>query len=186
MTFKRIQRHYDEPELYQYAIEALGRRMRSVAELKRLMRSRVGKQADGEQLMDRVVARLKEHRYLNDAGYAATYIALRKENEKFGRLRVVQELKSRGVHAEVIGAAVRAAYDGVDETRLAREFLERKRIQQPKNQREAARVFRAMARAGFNSRVIVGILKKWNVEEEVLTALEQEREEAESKPTAEE
>ena len=103
-------------------------------------------------MIDRVVARLKEQRYLNDANYAAVYSSFRKENDKFGRLRVTQELRSRGVHADVIGPAVRAAYDGVDETQLAREFLERKRIRQPANQREAARVFRAMARAGFTSR----------------------------------
>ncbi len=43
-----------------------------------------------------------------------------------------------------------------------------------------------MARAGFTSRVIIGILKKWNVEDEVLTALEQEREELAAKPAPEE
>ena len=185
MPFKRSPRHYDEQALYEYAIAALGRRMRSVAELKRMMRGRVGRQADGEQLMDKIVARLKEQRYLNDANYAAAYSSFRKENDKFGRLRVTQELKSRGVHADVIATAVRGAYEGVDETQLAREFLDRKRIRQPANQREAARVFRTMARAGFTSRVIVGILKKWNVEDEVLTALEQEREELESKPAPE-
>ena len=186
MPGKRNQRHYDEQALYQYAIEALGRRMRTVAELKRMMRGRVARQTDGEQLIDRVVARLKEQRYLNDANYAAVYSSFRKENDKFGRMRVTQELRSRGVHADVIGPAVRAIYDAVDETQLAREFLERKRIRQPINQREAARVFRAMARAGFTSRVIIGILKKWNVEDEVLTALEKEREELESKPAPEE
>jgi len=186
MLGRPSRRHYDEQALYEYAIEALGRRMRSVAELKRMMRGRVARQEDGEQLIDKVVARLKEQRYLNDANYAAAYSTFRKENEKFGRLRVVQELKSRGVHPDVIAAAVRGTYDGVDETQLAREFLERKRIQQPRNQREAARIFRAMARAGFTSRVIVGILKNWNVEDEVLTTLEQEREELESKPAREE
>jgi hypothetical protein len=43
-----------------------------------------------------------------------------------------------------------------------------------------------MARAGFSSAVIVGILKKWSVEDEVLSVLEQEREEAESRSKLEE
>jgi regulatory protein len=186
MPGKRSQRYYDEQALYQYAVEALGRRMRSVAELKRLMRGRVARQADGEALIERVVERLKQQRYLNDANYAAAYLSFRMENEKFGRLRVVQDLKARGVHAEVIGEAVRAAYEGVDEAQLARQFLERKHIRQPKDRRDAARVFRALARAGFSWAVIMGILKKWNVEDEVLSALEQEREEAESKSKLEE
>jgi hypothetical protein len=37
-----------------------------------------------------------------------------------------------------------------------------------------------LVRAGFSSRVIFPILKKWDVEDETLSALEQEREETES------
>jgi len=48
------------------------------------------------------------------------------------------------------------------------------------DQKQAARIFRALARAGFPSRVIIPILKKWKVEDETLSALEQEREETES------
>ncbi len=41
MPFKRPKKLTDESALYDYAVEALGRRMRSVAELKRLLRRRV-------------------------------------------------------------------------------------------------------------------------------------------------
>ena len=180
MPFKRTPRHYDEPALYDYAVGALGRRMRTVAELKRLMRARVLDQPNGELLIEVVIARLKEQRYLNDAGYAAAYSSFRKENEKFGSLRVVRELKAKGMHADVIERAVKTAYQGVNEEELARAFLARKRIARPVNQKQAARIFRALARAGFSSRVIIPILKKWNVEDETLSALEQEREERES------
>jgi regulatory protein len=98
----------DENELYDYAIAALGRRMRSVAELKRLLRQRVDEDA-GEQMIERVVARLKERKYLNDAAYASAYSSFRRDNEKFGQRRVVSELKARGVHGEVIEQAVTAA-----------------------------------------------------------------------------
>jgi len=80
---------------------------------------------------------------------------------------------------------VENAYEGVDEAQLAREFLARKRIGAPTEQRQAARVFRTMARAGFSTQVIVDILKNWNVEDETLSALQQEREEAESTPREE-
>lgn len=177
MAFQRVQRQYDEASLYEYAIGALGRRMRSVAELKRLMRNRVAHQANGPEMIEAVVARLKEQRYLNDAGYAAQYSSFRKENEKFGRMRVVQDLKAKGVHPEVIERAVAGTYEGVDEEQLARDFLRRKRVAQPADQKQAARVFRTLARAGFSSRIIVAILKKWNVDDEILCALEQEQEE---------
>lgn len=177
MAFKkRKQRIYDEAALYEYAIGALGRRMRSVAEIKRLMRERVRLQEDGDTLIEKVVTRLKDDRYLNDASYAVSYSSFRKDNEKFGRARVVQDLKARGVHGDVINTAIASAYEETNEEQLARDFLSRKRLKKPTNQKEAARVFRTLARAGHSTRVIVRILKKWDVDDEVLTELESEAE----------
>ncbi len=143
--------------------------------MKRLLRPRVTSDAAGEALVDAVVRRLKDYNYLNDSVYAATFSASRKENEKLGRRRVVTELKARGVHGEVIEKAVDTAYQGVNEEKLARAFLSRKRMRKPSSQKEAARIFRAMARAGFSTGIIFRILKKWDVEDEVLTALETEQ-----------
>jgi regulatory protein len=174
MTFRRSRKTYNEGALYEFAIGALGRRARSVAELKRLMRQRVGTQDDGAQLIERVVARLKEAKYLNDSTFAAAYSSYRKDNEKFGRFRVVSELKAKGVHGDVIEQSVTAAYEGTNEETLARAFLKRKRLKKPTDQKQVARVFRALVRAGFGSRTAVRILKNWDVDEEVLSALESE------------
>jgi regulatory protein len=175
MAFSRAKKKItDEAALYEYAIGALGRRMRSVAELKRLLRQRV--EEGGEALVEAVVARLKEQRYLNDAQYASAYSSYRRDNEKFGRRRVISDLKSRGVHGDVIEKAVAGAYSEVNDEQLARAFLRRKRLQKPCDQKQTARIFRTLARAGFTSKVIVSILKKWDVDEEVLTALESEPE----------
>ncbi len=43
----------EENALYDYAVKALGRRMRTVAELKRLMRSRVESGEQGEAKIER-------------------------------------------------------------------------------------------------------------------------------------
>lgn len=174
MAFKRTKRTYDEESLYEYAVGALGRRMRTVAEIKRLMRTRVGDQPHGELLVDVVVARLKQYKYLNDSLYAESYTRFRKENEKFGRMRVTQDLKAKGIHGDIIESAVSSAYDEVNEEQLARAFLQRKRIGKPADQKQAAKVFRTLSRAGFPSRIIFRILKNWDVDEEVITALEEE------------
>ena len=173
MPFKRAQKTYDQASLYEYAIGALGRRMRTVAEIKRLMRNRVEAQPDSAALIETVVARLKAQRYLDDTSYAESYSRFRKENDKFGRLRVVQDLKTKGVHADIIDSAVGAAYNEVNEEELAREFLRRRRLKKPADQKQAARVFRTLVRAGFPSRVIFRILKKWDVDEETIMALEE-------------
>lgn len=160
----------DENSLYDYAIGALSRKMRTVAELKRLLRNRCPEEA----VIGRVIARLKDQKYLSDSSYAAAYSAFRRDNQKFGRRRVVTDLKVKGVHADVIEKAVDEAYSGVDEPGLARAFLRRKRLKKPATNRDAARIFRALMRAGFGVATSIKVLKNWDVEDEVLTALEEE------------
>jgi len=175
LSFRRTKRAaWDESQLYERAVSALARRMRTVAELKRLLRQKTASQSDGEELISRIVERLKAQKYLDDSQYAAAYASMRRENEKLGRRRVITDLKVRGIHPEVIERAVSESYQGVNEEKLARQFLARKRLCQPASQRDAARVFRALARAGFQGATILKILKKWQVDEETLAALEEE------------
>jgi regulatory protein len=162
----------DEAGLYDYAVKALGRRMKTVAELRRLMRARVEEGETGEARMAAVIARLQEHNYLNDTTYAATYTRLRQENEKFGQRRVQQELARKGVGAELISSTLATAYENVSEEALARRHLERKRIHPPANEKDSARIVRQLVRAGFSTGVIFKILKNWQVPDETLAALE--------------
>lgn len=177
MAFPRPKkRTYTEDELYEYAVGALARRMRTVAELKRLMRARIEEAESeyGQTLVELVIRRLKDQGYLNDSQYAASYSSLRRDNQKLGRMRVITELKSRGVHGSVIEKAVEAAYDGVSDEKQARDFLRKKRLEKPKDQKQTARIFRQLARAGFGTKTIFTILKKWDVDDETLSALESE------------
>jgi regulatory protein len=179
MAFSRPKRRtYSEDEMYEYAVGALGRRMRTVAELKRLMRARVEDPESeyAETLVELVIRRLKDQGYLNDSNYAAYYSSMRRDNQKFGRGRVITELKTRGVHASVIEKAIETAYENVNEEKQAREYLRKKRLEKPKDQKQAARVFRQLARAGFRTKTIFLILKTWDVDDETLTALEAEQE----------
>jgi regulatory protein len=177
MAFARPRKTESENELYEYAVGALGRRARSVAELKRLLRPRVDADTEyGRTLMELVIRRLKDRGYLNDAQYAAAYSSFRRDNEKFGRRRVITDLKAKGVHSEVIDKAVDAVYDEVSDETQAREYLKRKRLVKPKDQKQAARIFRQLVRAGFASKTIFAILKKWDVDDETLTVLDGELE----------
>jgi regulatory protein len=179
MAFSRPRKKsYSEDELYEYAVGALARRMRTVAELKRMMRARI-EDADseyGQTLVELVIRRLKDHSYLNDSQYAASFSSLRRDNQKFGRMRVVTDLKAKGVHGDLINKAVDAAFEGVNEEKQAREYLRRKRMKKPKDPKQAARIFRQLVRAGFRTKTILTILKNWNVDDDTLTALESESE----------
>jgi regulatory protein len=172
----RQKRKLDDVELYEYAVASLARKMRTVAELKRLLRARAHPDEDGAMAVEVVIAKLKEQTYLNDSRYAAVYSQYRQTNEKFGRRRVVTDLKAKGVHADVIDQAVTKAYEDVNEEKLARQFLHRKRLKKPQNQRESARVFRMLMRAGFSFKTIFVLLKRWDIDDEVLSALQSEAE----------
>jgi regulatory protein len=164
-----------EDDLYDYAVGALARRMRSIAELKRLLRQRVESDTEiGQTLVELVIRRLKDQGYLNDVKYAAAFSSLRRDNEKFGRRRVITELKSKGVHSEIIAKTVDSTFSEIDDEKQAREYLRRKRLEKPKDKKQAARIFRQLMRAGFGTKTIFTILKKWDVEDEMLSALETE------------
>jgi regulatory protein len=164
----------DEESLYNYAVKLLGQQMRTVAEVKRLLQRRVEPGESGAAMLDAVIARLRERKYLDDAGYAQDYTKLRQENASFGKRRVQQDLMRKGVQAAVIGKTLDAAYQDVNEEELARRHLERKRVRKPANDKEAARVMRMLMRAGFSTGTIYRILKKWDVEVEEIEVAEED------------
>jgi regulatory protein len=82
---------------------------------------------------------------------------------------VQQDLAAKGVAAELVGAAVGSAYEGVDEVALARAYVARKRMKQPSGeqaQKESARVMGRLLRAGFSAGTVFKVLKEWGVEVE--------------------
>jgi regulatory protein len=171
MAFKKAKTREPlaEKALLDYAVRMLGRQMRTERELRRLMKRRAVEGAEGERAMDAVVARLKELNYLSDTRFAADYTRLRMEGEKFGRRRVQQDLAAKGVAQETVGAAVGAAYEGVDEVALARAYVARKRMKQPAGEnakKESARVMGRLLRAGFSAGTVFKVLKDWGVEVE--------------------
>jgi regulatory protein len=162
----------NEAGLYDYAVKALGRAMRSEAELRRLMTTRVEPGERGEAAIAAVVFRLREHGYLNDAAFAEAYARLRQENEKLGQRRVRQDLQQKGVGPALIAETLESRYGRTNEEILAREHLERKRIRKPENEKETARIMRRLIAAGFSTGVIYKILRQWDVPDEALAALD--------------
>ena len=146
--------------------------MRTHAELRRLLQARVEPGERGQAGVASVLARLKEQKYLDDQSYAETYARLRQENQKFGRRRVRQDLRQKGLSSTLVERTLEASYSQTNEEALARQHLERKRIGKPQNEKETARVMRRLVAAGFSTGVIYKILRQWDVADESLAALE--------------
>jgi regulatory protein len=165
-----------EAGLFEYAVGALARRMRTERDLRRLMKLRAEEGEAGVRAMDAVVARLKELGYLSDERFAEDYTRVRKEHEKFGKRRVQQDLMQKGVGKELVATAVESAYEDVDEVALARQYIARKRMKQPSGtnaQKETVRAMNRLMRAGFSSRAIYKVLREWELPEEVAEEIEE-------------
>jgi regulatory protein len=163
-----------ESALHAYALDALGRRMRTVSDLKRLMRRRVEPDETGEAKIDRVVARLKEYEFLNDTRYAQEFTRLRQTNQKLGKRRVRAELAQHGVHGDLITETLDTSYADIKEEDLAFQHLQKKRAQAPKNDKEMNRLVSRLARAGFSTAAIFKALRRLKSDDALLASLEKE------------
>jgi regulatory protein len=177
MAFVRAKKRepLGEAGLFEYAVGALARRMRTERELRTLMKARAEMGEAGTRAMDAVVVRLKELNYLSDTRFAEDYTRVRKEHEKFGKRRVQQDLMQKGVKRELVASTLEGAYEGVDEVMLAREYIARKRMKQPSGenaQKETVRAMNRLLRAGFSSRAVYKVLREWDVPEGVVEGME--------------
>src|SRR5260370_4519004 len=178
MAFARTKKRepVGEAGLFEYAVGALSRKMRTVRDLRRLMKPRAEEGDAGERAMDAVVARLKELKYLSDTRFAEDYTRVRKEHEKFGRRRMQQDLMQKGVHKELVATTLEAAYEDVDEVALARQYIARKRMKQPSSanaQKETVTAIKRPMRVGFSSRAIYKVLREWELPEELTEEMEE-------------
>lgn len=140
-----------EQAVYDCAVALLARSAKTVAQLRQRLRQRTAPGTPGEALIDAAIARLKEHGYLSDARFAQTYAGTRLTQAHLGRRRIAQELLHKGVPSELVEREVAAAFATTDELTQARAFLAKKRVRPPTDERDAARIFRLLARAGFTS-----------------------------------
>lgn len=169
---KKAREPLTEQALYDYAVKALGRRMRTEVELRRLLTARVEPGPRGAVVAASVITRLKEQKYLDDKSYAETFTRLRQENEKLGQRSVRQKLAQKGIQRDVAEQAIEARYANTNEEALARQHLARKRLNKPTNEKETARIMRRLVAAGFSTSVIYKILRQWEVPDDALLALE--------------
>lgn len=155
-----------ELALFDYATGMLARRMRTERELRTLMQRRAAPGDEGKLAIEAVVLRLKALNYLSDTRFAADYTRLRKENEKYGRRRVQQDLAAKGVPSALATRALNEAYAEVDEAALARDYIARKRIKRPETEKESARAMGRLLRAGFSSATVFKVLREWGIDAE--------------------
>ena len=157
----------DEPGLLDYAVKSLSAKMKSVRDLRRKLVDR-----GAPETVDKVLARLKDLGYLSDERFAADYTRLRKENDKFGRRRVQQQLFQKGIASDLSNKTLTDAYADVDEFVLAKQYVQRKRMKPPANEKETVRAMRRLIAAGFTTKTVWKVLRNWGAEVEEVDVVE--------------
>ncbi|MGA2711671.1 MAG: regulatory protein RecX [Bryobacteraceae bacterium] len=147
-------------QLFEYAVKCLGVRAYSTGDLKSKLRMRAANPPD----VDATIDRLKDIGYLNDQRFAENFASARVENEGFGRMRVLSDLRARRVTGNMAEQSVEQALEGKSEAELIDSYIERRmpsiaaggRIE---DERKLASAYRRLRRAGFTSGPILTALK---------------------------
>jgi regulatory protein len=147
-----------EPALYDAAVKILMRRAHSVSDMKKAL---IRRTAD-EDLIQKVIARLKRDGLIDDARYAKQFARQRTEIRHQGKFRVARELRARGVPGQHIESAVEEAAANSDEAAMVRQRIDRKlRLFRGEiDDKKIVSLYRTLLRAGFSSDTIRRELKR--------------------------
>jgi regulatory protein len=148
-------------ELFEYAVKCLGIRAYSTGDLKSKLLIRAAHSTD----VGPTIERLKEIGYLNDERFAENFAQARVENDGFGRMRLLSDLRARRVAGEIAERAVEQALDGRSEAELIDAWIERRMPSiaaggPVEDERKLASAYRRLRRAGFTSGAILTALKQ--------------------------
>jgi len=126
----------------------LGEREHTAAQLRRrLLRARVDPDVT-EQALEAV----REQGYLDDSRYARLLVEDRRRIDGWGAERIREALESAGVERDVIDEAL-AGTAHASELEAATTLLRRRLRMAPRDDRERARAFGVLIRAGYESEV---------------------------------
>ena len=138
---------------FERAIKLLTVRPRSVAELReRLLRRKDA----NEEVVEAVIARLREYGYLNDERFAFSYASYKVKQKPVGRRRLERDLKFKKVDSGVANEALEMVFSETPEEQLIDQAIaKRLRIRgKPKNRMEAKSLFDHLLRQGFDFELV--------------------------------
>lgn len=138
---------------FERAVKLLAAKPRSVAELRdRLLR---GKNTN-EEVVETVIARLREYGYLNDERFAFSYASYKVKQKPVGRRRLERDLKFKKVDSGVANEALEMVFAETPEEQLIDlAIAKRLRIRgKPKNRAEAKSLFDHLLRQGFGFELV--------------------------------
>ncbi len=140
------------------AYRLLTYRARSRKELEDKLRDR----EFGDAVIEAVVADLTRLEYVNDREFARQWAAGRIRLRGFGRRRIEQELRNKGISRDVIQETLSEVFEDVPEAVIAQQEAEKKLRSLTRLTPEVRRRRLAghLERRGFPSETIYGVLRR--------------------------
>ena len=180
MQTRRKPKQLDAQGLLNYAAQLLGTHALSSSEVRVKLKLR----AENPEDIEPAITKLKDLGYLNDTKFAASYANWRRDNQGFGKMRVMRDLMTRRVASAVAEKAVGEAFQGADEVTMIEAYLERK--YRGRNlgvllgeEKQLASAFRRLRTAGFSTGNSIRVLKRYAAQAEELESLDEPEEPAE-------
>lgn len=138
------------------ALRRLDQRAQTRAELDSWL---TGRGADPDSIRQ-VLDRFEQVGLIDDAGYARAWAQSRREYRQLSRRAIAQELRTKGVAAEII-ESVTADFDQESELTAATELARRRAATMSALPREVAyrRLSAALARRGFSPHVTLTVVR---------------------------
>ena len=146
-------------ECYLAALRRLTGQDYTAAALRRKLQMKRFSAEEAQQAVNRLIS----EGYLNDQHYAERFVAAARQNGRYVGCRLRQELRRRGVEADLIDQVLQDAPDDGDDLTRARELIERRYAgfsPQMADERQRRRIAGFLQRRGFSSGVVMTLLNR--------------------------
>jgi|SRR6516164_5498735 SOS response regulatory protein OraA/RecX len=128
-----------ETEIFKYAVKLLGQHDYSVAKLREKIQGKFG------EIPEATIQQLISKRFLNDRRFAENHVS---RHKKRGKPQLRQELLARGI-SDGIADEVLSGTDWLSLSDALKAKMDAWHLRVPLQPGDAARLFRAMARLGY-------------------------------------
>ena len=162
MAFRKSPVKLAGQALWDYALRLLAQRPHSIGELRQKLARRSATPADTAEALEK----LREYGLADDGKFSETFATARLQNQGFGKMRVLRDLRTKRVSAKVAEEAIGKVFASTDELVLAADFLQRKYrgkdlptfLKEDKNLMSA---YRRLRMAGFSSSSSMTVLRRY-------------------------
>ena len=157
----------DRKSARQWALKALGRRMHTTHEVRTALSKR-GYEID---TVGSVLEELGRQGYIDDLHFTRVWVTSRSANQLHGRLRLLRDLRQKGVPDEMVESVIRESLPDEEEAAIAIKAAEKKH----RTMRAAGRVsgtksrdalYRHLRSRGFTTRAISLAMAGFTFEED--------------------